>query len=132
MTKKEAYTRPVASDVAAQYWAAVDEISDAALEPRRVAEWMRGREQARSAVEEDRSLSNSEIAVTLTEDFSGHTGTKFRVLPAVSGQRIDWYDPAGFLLARSEVPGNWQGLRAAETDFILDPSSETVAWQDYI
>ncbi len=132
LTKKEAYTRPVASDIAVQYWEAVDEINDAALEPKRVAEWMRGREQARSAVEEDRSLPHSEIAVTLTEDFSGHTGSQFRVLPAVSGQRIDWYDPAGFLLGRSDVPDNWQGLRAAETDFKLDPSSATVAWQHYV
>ncbi len=132
LTKKEAFTRPVASDIAAQYWEAVDEISDAALEPIRVVEWMRGREQARSAVEEDRSLPHSEIAVTLTEDFSRHTGTQFRVLPAVSGQRIDWYDPAGFLLARSDVPDNWQGLKTAETDFILDPASATVAWQHYV
>ncbi len=132
LTKKEAYTRPVASDIAAQYWAAVDEISDAALEPRRVVEWMRGREKARSEVEKERSQPHGEIAVTFTEDFSGHMGTQFRVLPAVRGEQIDWYDPAGFLLARSDVPDNWQGLRTAETDFILDPSSETVAWQDYI
>jgi len=132
LTKKEAYTRPVASDIAAQYWKAINKISDAALEPQLVAKWMREREQARSAVEEDRTRPHSEIAVTLTEDFSGHTGTQFRVLPAVSGQQIDWYDPAGFLLARSLVPDNWQGLRTAMTDFILDPSSATVAWKDYI
>lgn len=132
LTRKEAFTRPVASDIAVQYWEAVDEISDTALEPKRVAEWMRGREQARPAVEEDRSPPHSEIAVALTEDFSEHTGTQFRVLPAVSGQRIDWYDPAGFLLARSDMPDNWQGLKAAETDFILDPSSATVAWQHYV
>ena len=133
LSKKEAYTRPVASDIAAQYWESVDEISDAALEPKRVAEWMREREQARSAVEEDcRDLPHSEIAVTLIEDFSGHAETQFRVLPVISGQRIDWYDPAGFLLAQSDVTDNWQDLIAAERDFILNPSSEKVAWQDYI
>ena len=132
LTRKEAFTRPVASDIAAQYWEAVDEISDTALEPKRVAEWMRGREQARPAVEEDRSLPHSEIAVALTEDFSEHTGTQFRVLPAVSGQRIDWYDPAGFLLARSDVPDKWHGLKTTETDFVLDPSSSIVTWQHYV
>jgi hypothetical protein len=132
LTRKEAFTRPVASDIAAQYWEAVDEISDAALEPRRVADWIRGREQARSVVEEDHSLLHSQIAVTLIEDFSGHTGTQFRVLPAVSGQRIDWYDPGGFLLARSGVPDNWQSLKTSETDFILNPTSSIVTWQPYI
>jgi hypothetical protein len=132
LTRKEAFTRPVASDIASQYWEAVDEINDAALEPKRVAEWMRGREQKRSAVEEDQSLPHSEITVALTEDFTEHFGTKFRVLPAMNGQQIDWYDPAGFLLARSDVPDNWHGLKTTETDFILDPSSEIVAWQDYI
>jgi hypothetical protein len=132
LTKKEAFTRPVASDIAAQYWEAVDEISDAVLEPKRVAEWMRGRERARSTVEEDRSLPHSEIAVTLTEDFCEHTGSQFRVLPAVSGQQIDWYDPAGFLLARSDVPDKWHGLKTTETDFVLDPSSSIVTWQYYV
>jgi hypothetical protein len=132
LTRKEAFTRPVASDIAAQYWESVDEISDTALEPKRVAEWMREREQSRPAVEEDRSLTHSEIVVELTEDFSEHTGTQFRVLPIVSGQRIHWYDPAGFLLARSDVPDNWHGLRTSETDFKLDPSSEIVVWQNYI
>jgi hypothetical protein len=132
LTKKEAYTRPVASDIAAQYWGAVDEISDAALEPIRVAEWMRGREQARSAVEEDLSLPHSEIAVMLIEDFSGHIGAQFRVLPAVSGPRIDWYDPAGFLLARSDVPDKWHRLKTTETDFVLFPSSSIVTWQHYV
>jgi hypothetical protein len=132
LTRKEAFTRPVASDIAAQYWEAIDEISDAALEPKRVAEWMRERERARPAVEEDQNLPHSEIVVELTEDFSEHTGTQFRVLPVVSGQRIHWYDSAGFLLARSDMPDNWQGLRTTETDFRLDPSSEIVVWQNYI
>jgi len=132
LTRKEAFTRPVASDIAAQYWEAVNEISDTALKPNRVAEWMRGREQTRSAVEEDRSLPHSEIAATPTEDFSEHTGTKFRVLPAATGQRIDWYDPAGFLLARSDVPNNWNRLKTTETDFVLDPSSSIVTWQRYV
>ncbi len=132
LTKKEAYTRPVASDIASQYWEAVDEISDAALEPKRVAEWMQRRGEARSEVEEDRSLPHREIAVELTEDFSGHMSVQFRVLPAASRQQIDWYDPAGFLLARSGIPSNWQVLKIEETDFVLDPSSLVVTWEPYM
>jgi hypothetical protein len=132
LTKKEAFTRPVASDIAAEYWESVDEISDATLEPKRVAEWIRERGQAKSAVEEDQGLLQSEIAVDLIEDFSEHTGTQLRVLPAVSGHRIDWYDPAGFLLARSNIPEHWQNLKTPETDFVLDPSSSVVTWRRYV
>jgi len=46
--------------------------------------------------------------------------------------RIDWYDPAGFLLAQSGMPENWQGLKTTETDFVLDPSSSIVTWQRYV
>jgi superfamily II DNA/RNA helicase len=132
LTKKVALTRPVALDIADQYWTDIDEISDAALEPRRVIERMQPKEPTRSKMEEEQRLPYNEIDVALAEDFSEHIRTQFRVLPAISGKRIDWYDPAGFLLAYSEVPENWQGLRVAETDFILDPSSKTVIWRDYI
>ena len=45
---------------------------------------------------------------------------------------IDWYDPAGYLLARSDVPENWHNLRIDETDFMLDASSPIVNWQHYV
>ena len=132
LTKKEAFTRPVASDIAAEYWESVDEISDAALEPKRVAEWMRGKEQARSAAEEGQRMPQSEIAVELIEDFSDYRGAQLRVLPAMGEQVIDWFDPGGFLLARSGIPENWQRLKASETDFVLNPSSAVVTWQRYV
>jgi len=132
LTKKEAFTRPVASDIATQYWESIDEINDTALEPRRVIEWMRDRIQSRSSVEDVRNFAQNEIAITLSLDFSEHLETQFRVLPVVSEDRIDWYDPAGFLLAHSAVPDNWQDLITSKIDFILDPSSEIVAWEVYV
>jgi superfamily II DNA/RNA helicase len=132
LTRKEAYTRPDAADIAQEYWEAVDEISDAALEPMLVAEWMRRREEARSTAAEDQRLPQSEIPVELVEDFSGYTGAKLRVLPAMSEHRIEWFDPAGFLLAQSSIPNYWQGLKSTETDFVLDPLSSTVTWQHYL
>jgi hypothetical protein len=132
LSKKETFTRPVASDIARNYWENVDEISDEALEPERVAEWMRSRWQARSVTEEGRDQPQSEIPVTLTEDFSSHMDTHFRVLPAADMDRINWFDPAGYLLARSIVPENWQGLNISETDFILNPISSTISWVQYV
>jgi DEAD/DEAH box helicase len=132
LTKKEAYTRPVASDIAAEYWESVDEISDAALEPKLVAEWMHEREQARAAIEDDQPMPQSEIPAELIEDFSKYSGPRFRVLPATGEQVIDWFDPGGFLLARSGIPENWERLKDGESDFMLDPSSALVTWQHYV
>jgi len=132
LTEKEAYTRPVATDIAAEYWETVDEISDAALNPKRVAQWMRGRKEARSTSKEHQRLPQSSIPVNLIENFTGYTGTQLRVLAAIDEHRIDWYDPGGFLLARSLVPRNWQTLKVTETDFMLDPSSSIVTWQRYV
>ena len=132
LMKKKAYTRPVAANIASEYWEAIDEVSDAALEPQCVAEWMRRREETRSAITEDQHLPPSEIPVELIEDFSEYAGSNLRVLPAIGEHRIDWYDPAGFLLAQSRIPENWRVLNAAETDFMLDPSASVVTWHRYV
>jgi len=132
LARKAAFTRPVARDIAADYWESIDEVTDAALEPRRVTEWMRKRKQAVGASKEDKCLPPNEIPVNLVEDFSSYTGPKLRVLPATEKHQINWYDPAGFVLARSDIPENWQGLGGAAIDFVLDPSSSVVRWQRYV
>ena len=132
LASKEAFTRPVARDIAVDYWGAIDEVTDAALDPRRVAEWMRRRKQAVGASKEDTCRPPNEIPVNLVEDFSSYTGPKLRVLPATEKNRIDWYDPAGFVLAKSDIPENWQALGGAAIEFVLDPSSSVVRWQHYV
>jgi len=132
LTKKEAFTRSDAADIAREYWESVDEVNDDALEPKRVGEWMSKREGARSTPGEDRMLPEDEFAVDLIEDFSEYTGSKLRVLPAMRENRIAWYDPGGFLLAESDIPENWLGLKTSETDFVLDPPSSTVTWRHYV
>lgn len=132
LTKKEAFTRPVASEIAAEFWESIDEISDAALEPKLVAEWMNERGQAKFVLEEDRSMPQSEIPVELIEDFSEYEGPQLFVWPATSEHVIDWFDPGGYLIARSDVPENWERLKVNESDFMLDPSAAIINWQHYI
>lgn len=132
LTRNEAYTRSVATEIAAEYWEAIDEINDAVLDPKRVAEWMNIRGEARSTAPEDQHLPQSEISVKLTDDFSRYRGAPLRVLPGTSEHLINWFDPAGFLLAQSDIPENWHRLKATETDFLLDPESTKVTWKPYI
>jgi len=115
------------------FWTArVDEITDAALEPKLVSEWMRRREGASPTATEEQHHPQGKIPVGLVEDFSEHTQSRFRVLPAIGEDRIDWYDPAGFVLARSDVPEDWQGMKVDTTDFMLDPAVSLVTWEPYV
>ena len=93
---------------------------------------MRNREATRPTVAENQPLPQTEILAELVEDFSEYAGERLRVLPARSEQRIDWYDPAGFLLARSRIPENWDNLESGQVEFMLTPASVSVAWQRYI
>ncbi len=132
LSRKDAYTRPVAASIAAAYWEAIDEITDAALEPRRVAEWMRARTAVSTAGAEEDEMQPQQVNAELLEDFSAYSGPPLRVLPSVDGQRITWYDPAGYLLARSDRPQNWRRLDPMKFDFVLDPTSSVVTWQHYV
>jgi len=132
LTEKEAYTRPIAAQISVEYWEEVDEINDAVLEPTRVAEWMSRWQGGRATIEEEQLLPGREIPVELREDFSRYTGTQLHVLPAIAENQIYWYDPAGYLLAQSNVPENWHNLNTYEVDFMLDPSATIVTWQYYL
>ncbi len=132
LARKVAYTRPVAASIASQYWEGIDEITDAALEPKLVSEWMRRREGAMPTATGEQYQAQGQMPVSLVEDFSEHRQSKFRVLPAIGEDRIDWYDPAGFVLARSDVPEDWQSLDVATTDFMLDPAASLVTWEPYV
>lgn len=133
LTRKQAYTRPRSRIIAAEYWESVDTVSDAAFRPNRVAEWMHLREEASLAPEgNDLYIPHGEIAVELLDDFSKYKGVPLRVLPTESEQRIDWYDPAGFRLARSEIFEDWPTLKAMEMDFMLDPMLSAIVWTPYL
>ncbi len=132
LARRGAFTRSEARAIAADYWKSIDEVNDAVLDPRRVAEWMQKRKLTVDASKEDKCLPPSEIHVSLIEDFSSYTGQKLRVLPVIENHRIDWYDPAGFVLASSSIPEYWQGLEGSAVDFVLDPLASVVEWKYYV
>jgi hypothetical protein len=132
LTTKEAYTRSAATNIAAEYWKVVDEITDSTLNPERVTKWMSKRGETRFAEIKYHKIPQSKFSVKLIEDFSNYTGSQLRVLPGTNEHLINWYDPAGFLLAQSEIPDNWKGLTTTETDFFLDYVTATVTWKPYL
>jgi len=133
LSKKEASTRPIALEIAQQYLETIDVMNDTALEPLRVTQWVRDRQVLQSPMENQvRQFPQREITVNLAEDFSDHLETQFRVLPAISNERIDWFDPAGYLLASSNVPENIHIFDLSKLDFFLNPNSRTIVWEYYV
>jgi hypothetical protein len=74
---------------------------------------------------------NRRIKVDLVRDFSGQTQQKWRVIPSVIDTLISWLDPAGFQLAQSPKPDNWEINDLHYWDFWLDASEQVITSQAY-
>jgi hypothetical protein len=68
----------------------------------------------------------TEIPVELTRRFPSDGKVTWRVLPVSRGEQLDWYDVAGFPLARSEQPLDWTSGNIEAYDFFLDPRQRFV------
>jgi hypothetical protein len=72
------------------------------------------------------------IAVTLLRDFGNTSQSEFRVLPAEKDDRILWFDAAGFLLAESERPTEWNADWIRTQDFHLNHIRKQVRVELYL
>lgn len=132
LARKEVFTRSDAKNIAAEYWASIDSIMDADLDPRLVSEWIT-RKTPLNIVVSAQPAETYEMKVELLEDCSSCRERKFRVLPVLSDENnINWYDPAGYILAKSKIPDHWNSKESAKYDFILNPMSLMVTWRQYL
>lgn len=132
LARKHAYTRTSAAAVASEYWEGIEEITDAHLEPRHIHEWVRGRLGAEASHEQARLSGQSQFPADLLADFREYAGPNCRVLPLADERFVNWYDPAGYLLARSAKPEEWQDRDSATYDFLLDPRASVVSRELYV
>ena len=73
--------------------------------------------QRRLAQDQPRAAGSRPFSspVQLLRDFRRAPRTTWRVVPVDRGEYIDWYDVAGFPLARSQRPDEWEaGLDTTE------------------
>jgi len=70
--------------------------------------------------------------VFLLRDFNNAPRQQFKVIPVEIGNDIHWFDPAGFPLARSQRPEDWQSSYLTKYDFTLNASEQTVSPRAYV
>jgi hypothetical protein len=72
------------------------------------------------------------LKVKLERKFSAKAARRWRVLPAETGTRINWVEPAGFVLAVGERPADWNSAWLEDGDFFLDVDSQTVSFEPFL
>jgi len=117
-------TRLEAEDLATRYYAAGNpEHTDDIFDPRSIRDWAATLAPPRPRAEGGVPTSTQ---VELLRDFSG-AQERLRVLPAEVEQRLYWFDYAGFALATSPRPGDWDPRFLQTIDFYLDPARQVVS-----
>lgn len=109
------------------YW---EEERDEPLNPLLIREWVSARETVAPSrrVQPPRRLA-AKLAVSFSRD---QAERPWRVLPLMRGDAIDWVDPAGIVLARSEPTDTWHADFASEVDFLLRPKEKRVTARQYV
>jgi hypothetical protein len=126
-------TRIDAENAASIYYAdnSDPENANSLLDPRNIREW------ASQSLKVKRNMvvktPPNGISVALKRDFASSTKTVWRVLPVVAEkEKIKWFDSAGFLLAESSLPQDWDKTYFANYDFLLNSAQKTISWVPYL
>lgn len=122
--------RPGAEELARGYYAEIDlEEQGDPLTPAAVRAWtarLRGPESSRDA-----GTVPSEITVAVETRVEGQLRT-WRVLPIARNGGLGWHDVAGFLLASSPLPVDWNAEASTTHDFVLDTREGLVTATPYV
>lgn len=124
-------TRRGAEDTAQIYYRRYQELeADERLNAVRIRQWT-------DNLRRTRRRSNGmrlprQVEVTLLRDFGSTNRHHWRVIPVEQGEGLQWLDPAGFPLARSSRPDNWERDEFHNNDFFLEPSRKIVISSPYL
>ena len=124
-------TRPEAERRAQAYYEEHCRLSaNERLDPNKIRNWVTGIMSLRPQVPQRRPQRI--IPAASLRDFSAAQHRKFRVLPARKDGKILWVDTAGFLLAESERPAEWDPEWIQTQDFYLDYTQQRVRFEPYL
>jgi len=112
LARGNAVDRRQAESDAAAYHDALDEDVNAndALDPRRIRDWVEARQPAPV-----RRAGTPDLVIDawLERPASDYRARTLSVLPLASDAGLSWIDPAGYTVARSELPGDWSSQSSA-------------------
>jgi hypothetical protein len=107
------------------------ESANSLLDPRNIRAWAGQSLKAKRATA-TKAPPNT-ISVTLLRDFTKRTNSVWRVLPVIEEkQKMVWFDAAGFALAESPIPEDWNKTYFENYDFQLNASQKIITWIPYL
>lgn len=126
LSQKKALTRREAHEMAKDYWSHVDiNHGDLLLDPRNVKKWFDGD----TVIEKPSTIDHGGLSIPVKPltKIKSLPSSMWRVLPIVTGNRIKWYDVAGYLLANSNIPKNWDHFSSIKNcNYILKTKKNMV------
>ncbi len=126
LSQKKVLTRQDAIIMAKDYWREnkIDD-GDLLLDPRNVKKWFGGDTSIKEP--KNRGYGGLSISVKPLTKIKLLPSPRWRVLPIVSGNSIKWYDVAGYLLAKSDMPKKWDQFSSMKNcNYFLQPEENTV------
>lgn len=131
MSRRNAWTRHEAEALAKEYYSQMAGIdTNELLNPSRVRDWtLKKFEQAKRRPS---GPIPGKYAAKLLRDFSHVKQTKWRVVPSVTDDGMLWLDIAGFRLAKSDRPVNWNPSYLHSHDFTLFSDQHAVIAEPYV
>ncbi|MFL5483812.1 MAG: DEAD/DEAH box helicase [Gemmatimonadaceae bacterium] len=131
LSRQVSDTRPEAEALAQSYYLQSDVSvlsANEQLDAGRVTAWA-GRLVSGKTSQEVRRIPD--IRSQPLREF-GDTRKPFRVIPVEQPQGLCWCDPAGFPLARSERPTEWNSAMIQQLDFTLHPADMRIESSVYL
>jgi hypothetical protein len=131
MARRNAWTRKEAETLAAKYYKQQGSIApNDLLDPSRIRNWVHEslpREKRKSVRTEP-----SKYPAELLRNFSSKSQPEWRVIPTVIEGSLVWLDVAGFPLAKSERPADWNVSYLNTHDFVLLTNECLVVARPYL
>jgi len=106
LARGNAIDRTRAEGDAKAYYAQLDDADDPndKLDPRRIREWVEARNPPAAARQVSRNLA---LDATLTRNPGEYLASQLSVFPLAGGDVLSWIDPAGYVVATSNRPADW-------------------------
>lgn len=124
-------TRSKATEIAKEYYIVNEKTPiEEKLNPMKIKMW--AEKFINNDLQQSESSNINNIKVELIRDFTNSKNTKWRVLPIHFNKSISWIDPAGYVMAKSEIPSFWKDNMQANYDFILDSEVKLISVSSFL
>jgi len=130
LARGDAINRSQAELDAKDYYAQLDDVADPndKLDPRRIRDWVQERRLPEPVGEVSRNIA---LEVNLARPASQYLTRRLSVFPLASGDTLSWIDPAGYSVASSGRPKDWED-QPSRYRFELSVDQRLVSGEPYL